>query len=65
MLDELDLLTVEEAAPLLRMTPRGLQCWRSKGYGPKAIRVGRQMLYPRDEIARFIRELRDSQAARV
>jgi hypothetical protein len=27
--------------------------WRMIGYGPRGVRIGRQVLYPADEVARF------------
>jgi predicted site-specific integrase-resolvase len=38
--------------------------WREQGYGPRAIRVGRWLRIPEDEIARFVAELTNSEEQR-
>jgi Helix-turn-helix domain len=49
-----ELLTERETAPLLRLTVKTLQSWRALKKGPRFVRVGRRVLYPRAEIERFI-----------
>jgi hypothetical protein len=46
-----ELLTVEEAADLLRLTKSTLDKWRVKGVGPKFIYVGRLVRYTRLHLA--------------
>ncbi|MCK4413978.1 MAG: helix-turn-helix domain-containing protein [Candidatus Eisenbacteria sp.] len=50
------LLTVEEAAPLLRTTPKGVYCMHDRGKLPGAIRRGRRLLVVRDRLLQWIRE---------
>jgi excisionase family DNA binding protein len=56
MTSELELLTVEEAATILRLSPATLNKWRSlHNSGPKFTRVGRRVLYPRQALEDFVR----------
>jgi hypothetical protein len=52
-------LTAAEAADHYRTTENTLKHWRYTRYGPRWIKVGKHVLYPRDEIQRF-----DAQLAR-
>jgi excisionase family DNA binding protein len=49
------LLTPVEAAELLRLRPATLNNWRSAGRGPKFVRVGGLVRYPRDELECWVR----------
>jgi len=50
-----DLLDEKEAAGYLKLAPATLRNWRVKGYGPKALRVGkRARRYRFAEIEAFI-----------
>ena len=50
-----DLLTEKETAePLLRVKVKTLQTWRALKKGPRFVRVGRRVFYPRAEIERFL-----------
>jgi predicted DNA-binding transcriptional regulator AlpA len=50
-------LTVPELARLLRTTPNAIYVMRNKGKGPRAARGhGGRILYPRDEVDRWLRE---------
>jgi len=52
---ELDpLLTVHETAALLRCSVHSLNKWRLTGSGPRFVRVGSRVRYPRSAIADFI-----------
>ena len=42
-----DLLTPEEAAALLRVTPATLGYWRKQKRGPAYVKIGRRVRYPR------------------
>ena len=42
-----DLLTPEEVAALLRVTPATLTYWRKRKTGPAYVKVGRKVRYPR------------------
>jgi excisionase family DNA binding protein len=48
------LLTVNEAAALLRCSRHSLNRWRLTGEGPKFVRVGRHVRYTRTALADFI-----------
>lgn len=50
-------LTPAEAADHYRTTEDTLRYWRYKGKGPKFIRAGARVLYPRAEIERYDRQL--------
>lgn len=59
-----DLLTVDEAAELLR-TPIGtLRYWRHLGVGPRGFRLGRRVVYRRDDLEQWVLAQRDGQADR-
>jgi hypothetical protein len=42
---ELKLLTLPEAADLLRAPVATLRCWRHLGTGPRSFRLGRRVVY--------------------
>jgi excisionase family DNA binding protein len=48
------LLTVNEAAGLLRCSPHTLNKWRITGNGPRFVRVGSRVRYRRSDLAAFI-----------
>jgi excisionase family DNA binding protein len=51
------LLTEEEAAEYLRLTPRALQAWRYQGKGPRFVRISRRAIrYRRDDLEEFVEE---------
>lgn len=50
-------LTPAETAAHYRTTEATLKYWRYRKYGPAFIRAGKHVLYPRDEIERFDRQL--------
>ena len=52
-----DYLTADEVAERYRTSANTVRFWRTKGYGPRHVRVGRRVLYSHDEVARFDREL--------
>ena len=45
MLKMTDLLTTEEAAEYLRLSPRTLERYRVTGEGPRFLKVGRRVFY--------------------
>lgn len=55
-------LTTEEVAELCRTTPSTVRYWRFIGYGPGAlaIRVGRRVLYPADDVRKWLLSLKVS-----
>jgi hypothetical protein len=58
-----DYLTLPEVAERYRTPEATVRYWRHIGYGPKGVKVGTRVLYPRAEIERFDRELRAQAAA--
>jgi excisionase family DNA binding protein len=59
-------LTLDEAADYLRRPVDTLRHWRKQGYGPKAARVGRGLLYRRAEIDAWVaQQEREQQAERA
>lgn len=51
-------LTTEELANLLRTTPESCRYWRHIGKGPKSFKVGRRVLYAREDVEAFIEAAR-------
>ncbi len=49
-----ELLTIAEAAQLLRAPVATLRYWRHLGTGPRSFRLGRRVLYRRDELRAWI-----------
>lgn len=57
-------LTTEELAELLRTTPETCRYWRHIGKGPASYKVGRRVLYAREDVEAFIADARSLAAAR-
>lgn len=55
-------LTLAEVAERYRTTERTVRHWRLRGHGPRGVRVGKRVLYPRQEVEQFDRALRDHAA---
>src|SRR5256885_11642863 len=49
-----DLLTITEAAALLRAPVANLRYWRHLGTGPRSFRLGRRVLYRRNDLHAWI-----------
>ena len=49
-----DLLTIGEASELLRAPVATLRYWRHLGTGPRSFRLGRRVLYRRDDLRAWI-----------
>jgi excisionase family DNA binding protein len=49
-----ELLTIAEAAQLLRAPVATLRYWRHLGTGPRSFRLGRRVLYRRDDLHTWI-----------
>jgi len=49
-----ELLTIAEAAQLLRAPVATLRYWRHLGTGPTSFRLGRRVLYRRDDLHSWI-----------
>jgi excisionase family DNA binding protein len=52
--DETELLTIAEAADLLRAPVATLRYWRHRKIGPPSFRLGRRVLYRRDDLRAWI-----------
>lgn len=46
--------SASKVARLLGMSSRGLHNWRKRGLGPRFVRVGRHILYPRGEVTAWL-----------
>lgn len=56
-----DVLTEKETAALLRISVKALQGWRSRGGGPKFLKLGRCVRYRRGDLQDFVlKALRNS-----
>ncbi len=53
---EPELLTITEAAVLLRAPVATLRYWRHLGTGPRSFRLGRRVLYRYDDLQAWVRE---------
>ncbi len=56
---EPELLTITEAAELLRAPVATLRYWRHLGTGPTSFRLGRRVLYRRDDLHAWIAACHD------
>ena len=56
-----DLLTITEAAEILRAPVATLRYWRHLGTGPHSFRLGRRVLYRREDLHTWI----DAKAGRL
>jgi excisionase family DNA binding protein len=54
-----ELLTITEAAELLRAPVATLRYWRHLGTGPRCFRLGRRVLYRRDDLHAWINARHD------
>jgi hypothetical protein len=59
-----DLLTLPEAAALLRSPIATLRYWRHLGIGPDGFRLGRRVMYRREDLNRWVAEQRQAESAR-
>jgi DNA-binding transcriptional MerR regulator len=55
---DLDLMTTDEVAAELRVSPSTVRYWRQTKYGPKGTRVGKRVLYERAEIISWLGRLK-------
>ena len=56
-----ELLTINEAADLLRAPVATLRYWRHRNIGPHSFRLGRRVLYRRDDLRTWIDAHHDRQ----
>jgi excisionase family DNA binding protein len=59
-----ELLTVEEAAAVLRTPVATLRYWRHLGGGPDGFRLGRHVVYRREDVNRWVAERQHAQSPR-
>lgn len=52
----IDLLTTDEAAAYLKLSPRTLEHWRETGSGPNFVKLGRAVRYSRATIDGYLAE---------
>lgn len=50
------LLTIEEAAERLTVTPSAVRRWRSEGYGPPSIKVGSRVRFSSTAVEAWLLE---------
>jgi DNA-binding transcriptional MerR regulator len=58
-----ELLTIAEAAAILRTSVATLRYWRYLGTGPQGFRLGRHVLYRADDLQAWIQQHHDGPAA--
>jgi hypothetical protein len=56
-------LTTAEVAEHYRTVPSVIRYWRHSGTGPKGVLVGKRVLYPRAEVDKYDRQLRERAGA--
>lgn len=56
-------LTTAELADLFRTSPESVRYWRTMGTGPKSIKVGKRILYDREEVERWAASKADADPA--
>jgi excisionase family DNA binding protein len=56
-------LTTDEVAEILRAPIETVRYWRHVGKGPRSFKVGRRVLYAREDVEAFIAEARDKAPA--
>lgn len=52
-------LTTSEVADLFRASPETVRYWRHIGTGPKSFKLGRRVLYAREDVEAYAREARE------
>lgn len=61
--DSEELLTLSEAAEILRVPINTMRWWRQRGIGPEFFKIGRHLVTTVGDVRRFIREQRRQQPA--
>ena len=56
---EEEYLTTDEVAARYRTVASVVRYWRHSGFGPGWVKVGKRVLYPKDQIRAFDRQLRE------
>ncbi len=52
-------LTLDEVAAHYRRTVKAMRRLRDRGLGPRAVRVEGRVLFPREEVERYDRQIRE------
>lgn len=60
---EPEYMTTDEVAELCRTPVTTVRYWRQSKLGPPSIKVGRRVLYRRDEVLAWLDGLRDDEAS--
>jgi len=58
-----ELLTLAEAAAVLRTPVATLRYWRHLGVGPDGFRLGRRVVYRREDVNRWLSDQQQAQSA--
>ncbi len=53
-------LTTQEVAALCRASPETVRFWRHVGRGPACFKVGRRVLYEREDVRAWLTELKSA-----
>jgi DNA-binding transcriptional MerR regulator len=48
------LLSINDVATILNVTPKTLYLWHSTGKGPRVARIGRQLRYSPEDVRAFV-----------
>jgi hypothetical protein len=59
-----ELLTLQEAAAVLRTPVATLRYWRHLGIGPDGFHLGRRVVYRRKDVDRWVTERQQAQSPR-
>jgi hypothetical protein len=59
-----ELLTLAEAAAVLRTPVATLRYWRHLGVGPDGFRLGRRVVYRREDLSRWLAEQQRAESLR-
>jgi len=59
-MSEPELMNPHETAEKIRRSPETLKYWRQTGGGPKWFKIGRRVLYAREDVEAFIAEAREA-----
>ena len=58
--EEAEVWDTDEAAAFLRISPRTLVSWRSRGMGPTYVKVGRRVVYLQRDIVAWLYQQRST-----
>lgn len=62
-MDETEYMTTAEVATMVRTSPETVRYWRHIDKGPASFKVGRRVLYAREDVERWIAEARAGRVA--